>query len=283
MSRTPGISQVKKAEIFRELHGEGVFVIPNPWDAGSAKMLAILGFQALATTSSGLAFSIAKPDDPGVVDRDETLENVAAIVQATDLPVSADLQNGYGDDARSCAEAVLLTAATGAVGGSIEDATGRETAPIYPFDLSVQRVREAVRAARTLSFPFQLVARAENFINGRPDLDDTIRRLEAYAEAGADVLYAPGLSKPEEIIAVVKAVTPKPVNVLLTLPLARYSVDDLGGMGVRRISLGSALARAAYGAFYKAAGEIRTRGSFGFSNDAIPYAEINGFFKYIHS
>jgi 2-methylisocitrate lyase-like PEP mutase family enzyme len=279
MSANTAARQLKKAEVFKSLHEKGVFVIPNPWDAGSAKMLAILGFEALATTSSGLAFSMSKPDDPGAVKRTETLNNVRAIAEATELPVSADLQNGYGDDPEACAGTILLTAATGAVGGSIEDATGREEDPIYPFDLSVRRVRAAVKAARSLPFPFQLVARAENFFNGRTDLDDTIRRLQAYAEVGADVLYAPGLSTKEEIIAVAKAVAPKPVNVLLTLPLAGYSLEELGRLGVRRISLGSALARAAYGAFFRAAQEISLGGSFSFSKEAIPYAEINGFFK----
>src|SRR4029077_3070618 len=193
-------SQSARAEAFRSLHDRsGIFAIPNPWDAGSARMLATLGFEALATTSGGFAFSVGRPDAEGAIGREETLANARAIVDATSLPVSADLENGFGDDPDACAETILRAAAAGLVGGSIEDATGRADDPIYPYDLSVRRVQAAVRAARSLPFPFVLTARAENLINGRPDLDDTIRRLTAFAQAGADVLYAPGLKSREEI------------------------------------------------------------------------------------
>ncbi|HVS57037.1 MAG TPA: isocitrate lyase/phosphoenolpyruvate mutase family protein, partial [Casimicrobiaceae bacterium] len=187
-------SQSARAEAFRALHDRsGIFAIPNPWDAGSATILAKLGFEALATTSAGFAFSVGRPDAEGAIGRQETLANARAIVDATLLPVSADLENGFGDDPDTCAETILRAAAVGLVGGSIEDATGRARDPIYAYDLSIRRVQAAVKAARTLPYPFVLTARAENLINGRPDLQDTIRRLAAFAEAGADVLYAPGL------------------------------------------------------------------------------------------
>lgn len=273
-------TQTTKAEAFKALHDRpGIFVIPNPWDAGSAKMLATLGFEALATTSAGLAYSMGKPDGQGAIGREETLENAKAIVRATPLPVSADLENGFGDEPEACARTIQLAAAAGVVGGSIEDATGRADEPIYEFDPAVDRVRAAVRAARSLPFPFVLTARAENLINGRPDLPDTIRRLVAFAEAGADVLYAPGLKTPQEVAAVVRAVAPKPVNVVMGLAGAAVSVDALGKLGVKRVSLGSSLARAACSAFLDAAAEVRERGTFDFARSAIPYAKINAMFK----
>jgi len=272
-------SQTTRAEAFQALHQRtGIFVIPNPWDAGSAKMLATLGFEALATTSAGFAFSIGKPDAQAALGREETLVNAGAIVAATLLPVSADLENGFGDDPGACAETILLAAESGLVGGSIEDATGRADDPIYGFDLSVERVRAASRAARSLPFPFVLTARAENLINGRLDLPDTIRRLVAFAEVGADVLYAPGLKNSEQVEAVVRAVAPKPVNVVMGLAGATLSVDELAKLGVKRVSLGSALARAAYGAFLEAAREVKERGTFDFARAAVPYAKINAMF-----
>jgi 2-methylisocitrate lyase-like PEP mutase family enzyme len=272
--------QAKRAEAFKALHERpGIFAIPNPWDAGSAKMLAMLGFEALATTSAGFAFSLGKPDAEGAIDRDETLDNARTIVEATSLPVSADLENGFGDDRDTCSETILLAAKAGLVGGSIEDATGLVDDPIYAFDLSVERVRGAVSVARSLPFPFTLTARAENLINGRPDLDDTIRRLVAFAEAGADVLYAPGLKTREEIGAVVRAVTPKPVNVVMGLSGPALSLDVLASLGVKRVSLGSSLARAAYGAFLRAAREVKQQGTFDFAREAVAYAEINTMFK----
>ena len=273
-------SQLARAEAFRNLHDRpGLFAIPNPWDAGSASMLATLGFEALATTSAGFAFSVGRPDAEGAIGREETLANARAIVDATSLPVSADLENGFGDDPATCAETIRQAAAVGLVGGSIEDATGRAGDPIYPYDLSIQRVEAAVKAARSLPFPFVLTARAENLINGRPDLPDTIRRLVAFAEAGADVLYAPGLTTREDIEAVVRAVAPKPVNVVMGLSGPSFSLDVLASLGVKRVSLGSSLARAAYGAFLQAAREVKQRGTFDFAHKAISYAEINAMFK----
>jgi 2-methylisocitrate lyase-like PEP mutase family enzyme len=269
-----------RGEALRRLHeGPGIFVIPNPWDAGSAKMLADLGFKALATTSAGFAFSLGKPDAEGVVTRSETLANVRAIVDATPLPVSADLENGFGDDPATCAQTIRLGAEAGLVGGSIEDATGHEDAPIYPFEQAVERVRAAVAAARSLPFPFTLVARCENFLHGRPDLDDTIRRLVAFAEAGADCLYAPGLRSREQIRAVVDAVKPKPVNAIMGLAGAKFSLRELEDLGVRRVSVGSSLARAAYGAFLRAAKEIAEQGTFDYADDAVPFATMNAMFQ----
>ena len=273
-------SQSARAEAFRALHDRsGIFAIPNPWDAGSATILAKLGFEALATTSAGFAFSVGRPDAEGAIGRQETLANARAIVDATSLPVSADLENGFGDDPDTCAETILRAAAVGLVGGSIEDATGRAGDPIYAYDLSIRRVQAAVKAARTLPYPFVLTARAENLINGRPDLQDTIRRLAAFAEAGADVLYAPGLKTREEIDVVVRAVAPKPVNVVMGLSGPSFSLDVLASLGVKRVSLGSSLARAAYGAFLQAAREVKQKGTFDFARTAVPYAEINAMFK----
>ena len=242
-------------------------------------MLAQLGFEALATTSAGLAFSLGRPDGQGVITREEALNNAHDLVNATPLPVSADLENGYGDDPEACAETVLLAARAGLAGCSIEDATGRSDDPIYPYDLAVERIKAAVKATRTLPFPFMLTARAENLIHGRPDLKDTIRRLEAYADAGADVLYAPGLKTREEIDAVVRAVAPRPVNVVMGLGQGHFSLDDLASLGVKRISLGSTLARVAYGSFLRAAEEISQKGTFSFAADTVAYATINQLFS----
>jgi 2-methylisocitrate lyase-like PEP mutase family enzyme len=269
-------SQLARAEAFKALHERpGIFIAPNPWDAGSAKMLASLGFEALATTSAGLAFSLGKPDGDRTVTREDTLENARIILAATHLPVAADLENGYGDDPDTCAETILLAARTGLAGGSIEDATGRPGDPIYPFELAVERVSAAVKAAHSLPIPFTLTARAENLIYGRPDLKDTIRRLQAFADAGADVLFAPGLTTRDEIAAVVKAVAPRPLNVVMGLNDADFSLEELAALGVKRISLGSSLARVAYGAFFRAAEEIRQKGSFGFAAGTMSYGEIN--------
>jgi 2-methylisocitrate lyase-like PEP mutase family enzyme len=273
-------TQFDKAEVFRALHQRpGIFVIPNPWDAGSAKILASLGFEALATTSAGLAFSLGKPDGEGAVTRNEALRNAKEIVLATHLPVSADLENGYGHEPEICAETVFLAAEHGLAGCSIEDNSGNPDNPIYEFDHAVERVKAAVQAARSLPFPFTLTARAENLICGRPDLNDTIRRLEAFADAGADVLFAPGLKTKEDIKAVVKAVAPKPVNVVLGLGQANMSIDELGESGVKRISLGSALARAAYGSFLHAAEEISKKRTFTFANHTAQYSVFNDLFK----
>lgn len=272
--------QTLRAEAFKASHErEGAFVIPNPWDAGSARLLASLGFEALATTSAGFAFSLGRPDAEGALSLEETLGNARSIVDATPLPVAADLENGFGDLPQDCAETIRRAAEVGLVGGSIEDASGRCDDPIYDFGLSVERVRAAVQAVRALPFPFTLCARAENLLHGRLDLDDTIRRLQAYAEAGADVLYAPGLRDVEEIRAVVQAVAPKPVNVLMGLAGVPLSVNQLQDLGVKRISVGSSLARAALGALQQAALEIRDQGSFGYSAQALPFAELNDLFR----
>lgn len=274
------ITQINKGELLQALHRRaGIFVVPNPWDAGSARLLAHFGFEALATTSAGLAFSLGKPDGLSKVTREEALANARTIVAATDLPVTADLENGYGDDPEECAKTIRLAADAGLVGGSIEDATGNPADPIYPLELAVERVKAAVAAARSLSTPFTLTARAENLIYGRPDLKDTIRRLEAFAAAGADALFAPGLTTKDEITAVVRAVAPKPVNVLMGLGKGSFTLDELAALGVRRVSLGSSLARAAYGAFLHAAEEIHGKGSFTFAKDTVPYTVFNEIFN----
>ena len=272
-------AQTLRAETFKALHErDRAFVMPNPWDAGSAIMLASLGFEALATTSAGYAFSLGRPDAEGALSLEDTLVNAAMIAKATALPVAADLENGFSDTPEGCAQTILRAAASGIVGGSIEDATGIAIDSIYPFDLSVERVEAAVVAARSLPFPFMLTARAENLLHGRLDLPDTIRRLQAYAEAGADVLYAPGLRNAEEVLAVVKAVAPKPVNVLMSGGL-KLSVAQLSAMGVKRISVGSAMALAAYGEFYRAAREVFESGTFTFTERSMPYSQASQFFK----
>jgi len=272
------VTQAEKGRAFRALHERsGAFVIPNPWDVGTARLLAQLGFEALATTSAGYAFSVGRTDN--TIQRSETLAHIAAIAAATHLPVSADLENGFGDDAQSVADTIRLAAATGVVGGSIEDATGRKGEPIYERGHAVERVRAAAEAARSLEFPFTLTARAENFLGGRPDLKDTIERLQAYQEAGADVLYAPGLNSASDIATVVRAVD-RPVNVVMGLAGARMTVAELADIGVRRISVGSALSRAALGEFLRAAREIRERGTFTFADQAVSYREISEMFQH---
>ncbi len=265
---------VGRAEAFRSMHARpGPFIIPNPWDAGTARILTALGFEALATTSAGLAFTLGRRDGEGAVSRDETLATSRAIVEATTLPVAADLENGFGDAPHEVAETIRLAAEAGLVGGSIEDASGDKSRPIYDFGLAVERIAVAVEAARNLSIPFTLAARAENFLHGRPDLDDTIRRLQAFEKAGADVLYAPGLPDFDAIRAICAAVS-RPVNVLMGGGAA-YSVADLAAAGVKRISLGSALSRAALGAFVSAAREVKDKGTFSFGRAALPYGEAN--------
>lgn len=270
------VSQGEKAKRFRALHeGPGAFIIPNPWDAGSARILTALGFEALATTSAGFAFSLGRRD--GQVTREEALAHCRAIAAVSDLPVSADLENCFGDDPRSVAETIRLAAATGIVGGSVEDATGDESRPIYERSKAVERVAAAVEAARGLPFPFTLTARAENFLHGREDLDDTIRRLQGYAKAGADVLYSPGLTSLEAIREVCAAVAPKPVNALAGMKGANFPLAELAAAGARRISVGGALARAALGGLLRAAREMKEKGTFQFVEDAAPSPEVNGF------
>ncbi|RJF89795.1 isocitrate lyase/phosphoenolpyruvate mutase family protein [Oleomonas cavernae] len=274
------VTQLEKAVKFQALHARpGAFVIPNPWDAGSARILSALGFEALATTSAGLAFALGRRDGEGAISRDETLANAKLIAEATDLPVAADLENGFGDAPEAAAQTIRLAAGAGLVGGSIEDATGNADRPIYDFTRAVERVAAAVEAARALPFPFTFVARAENFLHGRPDLDDTIRRLQAFEAAGADALFAPGLPGIEAIRTVCAAVG-KPVNVVMGLKGMTYSVADLAAAGVRRISLGSALARAALGGFVRAAQEISEHGTFGFADQALPFAQANDFMSH---
>jgi 2-methylisocitrate lyase-like PEP mutase family enzyme len=270
------ITQAEKGKAFRALHERnGAFIIPNPWDAGTARILSHLGFEALATTSMGYAFSLGRRDN--TLNRSESLANASAIVSATDLPVSADLENGFGDDPKVVAETIRLAASAGLVGGSIEDATGRSDDPIYEMQHAVDRVRAAVEAARALPFPFTLTARAENYLHGRPDLRDTIKRLQAFQEAGADVLYAPGLTTKDDIANVVRSVD-HPVNVVMGLRGAQLSVAELSAIGVRRISVGSALYRTALGAFLGAAREMREQGTFTFAKNAVSSGEINSIF-----
>lgn len=264
--------QREKYERFRALHeGTRAFVIPNPWDAGSARLLASLGFEALATTSAGYAFSKGKLDSFAGLERDEILANAAEIISAADLPVSADLEDGFGAAPETCAETVALACGIGLVGGSIEDATGDAASPIYELPQAVERVRAAAEAARGL--PFLLTARAENFLWDRPDLDDTIERLQAFSAAGADVLYAPGLPDLDAIRTVCAAVD-KPVNVVMGLRGPRFSVAELSDAGVRRVSVGGSFARAALGALMRAAQEVRTAGTFDYAAEALPAGTI---------
>jgi 2-methylisocitrate lyase-like PEP mutase family enzyme len=269
-------TQRETVATFRALHAQaGAFVMPNPWDVGTARLLAHLGFPALATTSAGFAFSRGKRDN--AVGRDEVLRHAAEIVAATDLPVNADLENCFGDDPETVAETMRAAAATGIAGGSVEDATGRADAPIYPRQLAVERVRAAVEAVRGLPVPFVVTARAETRIAGPDDLAETIARLQAYQEAGADVLFAPGLVTKDDIATVVRSVD-RPVNVLMGRPGQRIDLATLAALGVKRVSVGSGLARVALGAFLRAARAVRERGTFEFGADAIPYAEINALF-----
>jgi 2-methylisocitrate lyase-like PEP mutase family enzyme len=268
-------TQTEKYQAFKALHARpGVFVMPNPWDAGTARILTALGFEALATTSAGFAFSIGRRDSIAGLTRDEILGNARSIVEATHLPVSADLEDGFGGAPETCAETIGLAAAAGLVGGSIEDATGDPANPIFEFGQSVERIAAASEAARAL--PFLVTARAENFLHGRPDLDDTIRRLQAFEKAGADVVYAPGLPDLDAIRTLCAAVE-KPVNVVMGLKGATYTVEELQDAGVKRISVGGAFARAALGAFMRAAVEVKDSGTFTFSADAIPDAEASGY------
>ena len=281
-------TQSEKAAKFRALHrlpaavgatieaaGRGAFIIPNPWDVGSARILAGLGFEALATTSSGFAFSLGRRD--GSTTRDELFAHCRALSEAVDVPVAADLEKCFGDDPKTVAETIRLAGATGIVGGSVEDASGDDSRPIYDFPLAVERAAAAVEAARSLPFPFTLTARAENFLHGRADLDDTIRRLVAFAEAGAEVLFAPGLPSLGAIRAVCAAVAPRPVNVLAGIKGLAFPVAELEAAGVRRISLGGVLARAAFGGLIGAAREMKEKGTFGFVDRAAPTAEVAAF------
>ena len=269
------VTRDQKYQVFRGLHERpGAFVIPNPWDAGTAKILTAVGFEALATTSAGFAFSIGHRDSAAELTRDAMLENARSIVEATSLPVSADLQNGFADSPEACAETIRLAANAGLAGGSIEDATEKPNAPIYEFRLAVERIAAAAEAARASQLI--LTARAENFLHGRPDLDDTIRRLQAFGKAGADVLYAPGLPSLDAIRRVCASVS-KPVNVLMGLKGATFSVEELAAAGVKRISVGGSFARTALGALVRAAREVKEKGTFMYAADAMPHAEANAY------
>jgi 2-methylisocitrate lyase-like PEP mutase family enzyme len=273
------MNQTAKAHAFKRLHEQaGTFVIPNPWDAGSARLLEHLGFKALATTSAGLAFSLGRPDGAEAVSREETLANAAAIVAASNLPVSADLEGGFGATASACAETIRLAGSIGLVGGSIEDSTGREDKPIYDMGAAAERMAAAAEAARSLGYPFMLTGRAENYLHGRPDLADTIARLQAYQAAGADVLYAPGLRDLADIATLVRNVD-RPVNVLMGLAGVRLSVDDLARVGVKRISVGGSFARAAIGGLLDAAREVLEKGTFDFNDAATPFGELDSLFS----
>jgi 2-methylisocitrate lyase-like PEP mutase family enzyme len=272
-------SQADKARAFRALHErKQILVMPNPWDAGTAKLLESLGYEALATTSLGLANALGVCDGEGEVSREALLANCHAIAAATSLPVSADLENGYAHTPREAARIITDAAAAGVVGGSIEDSTGNDEGPIYDFNLAVERVAAAVQAARALPFPFTLTARAENFLHGRPDLDDTIKRLQAYEKAGADVLYAPGLRDLDTIRTVCASVG-KPVNVVMSAVDPRLTVRDLEAAGVKRVSVGGLLSRLALTEFIRGARELKERGSFAWSGDALPTKDFKQIFR----
>jgi 2-methylisocitrate lyase-like PEP mutase family enzyme len=265
------VTQREKAERFVALHKrEGAFVIPNPWDAGSARLLAGLGFEALATTSAGFANSLGRLD--GQVSRDEVMEHCHNLSAATELPVSADLENCFADDPTEAAATILLAAQAGLVGGSIEDYSGDPLNPIYEFSLAVERVHAAAEASRSLDLPFTLTARAENLLHGRHDLDDTIRRLQAFEAAGADVLYAPGLTTLDEVRLVTSALS-KPLNVLAPL-VKGVTITQLADAGAKRLSTGGALARAAITVLLRAGGEMLEHGSFAWTSDLASSADV---------
>jgi 2-methylisocitrate lyase-like PEP mutase family enzyme len=266
----------EKAERFRELHARpGTFIIPNPFDVGSAKVLQHLGFEALATTSSGFAFTLGRRDYG--INRDEALEHVKALVDATDIPVSADLEKGFGDDTNTVAETIRMAAEVGLAGCSIEDSTQRDADPIYAFDHAVDRIRAAVAAARLVGRPFTLTARAENYLHGRRDLKDTIARLQAFQDAGADVLYAPGLTSIDDVRTLIGAVD-RPVNVLAGMQGITFTLAQLAEVGTKRISVGGALSRIALAAVVRAGREMAEKGTFTFVNEPISSKEIGGMF-----
>lgn len=272
-------TQLEKALAFRALHARpGIFIMPNPWDAGTAKLFASLGFEALATTSLGFASAHGLVDGTLSITREELIANCQEIAGATDLPVNADLENGYADDPEDAAEMIRMAAAAGVVGGSTEDASGNPAMPIYDFDLAVARVAAAARVARSLPFPFMLTARAENFLHGRPDLDDTIRRLQAFAAVGADVLYAPGLRDLDTIRHVAAAV-PRPLNVVMSAADPDITARQLAEVGVKRISTGGALSRLAFAAVRDAALAMRENGSFQWVRDTMSSKDLKAIFS----
>jgi 2-methylisocitrate lyase-like PEP mutase family enzyme len=271
-------TQAQKAAAFRALHErDGAFIIPNPWDAGTARLLTGLGFEALATTSLGLANTLGRADGTGAVSRAEVLANCAEIAGATHLPVSADLENCYAHEPRAAAEMIRLAAQAGVVGGSIEDATGDAQQPIYEFELAIERVHAAAEMAHSLPFPFTLTARAENFLHGRRDLDDTIRRLQAFERAGADVLYAPGLRDLTTMRTVASSVK-KPLNVVMSAADPALTAAQLAQAGVKRISIGGALSRLALASVLRAAHEMKEEGRFTWITDTVSAKELNRLF-----
>lgn len=271
------LTQAEKGLAFRALHERAcAFIIPNPWDLGTARLLEGLRFEALATTSAGHAFSRGQRDRR--VGRDAMMAHVGEIAATVDLPISVDLENGFGDDPQTVAETIRLAAAAGAVGGSIEDSTGRADQPLYERAHAIDRVRAAVEAARALPFKFTLTARAENFLVGRLDINDTIKRLQAYQETGADVLYAPGLPSADAISSLVRSVD-RPVNVVMALQGPVLTLASLSALGVKRVSVGSALSRCAFGAFLRAAQEMRDHGTFSWSTQAVKFSDITALLK----
>ncbi len=269
------MNQQQKNARFRALHHQpGAFIIPNPWDVGTARILAVIGFDALATTSAGLAFSLGVKE--GMVSRQQVLAHCRAIVDASDLPVSADLEKGFGDTPEDVAKTIRDAALTGLAGCSIEDHTSRRDDPIFEFDLAVERIQAASEEKQSLANDFVLTARCENYLWGRPDLDDTIKRLKAFEDAGADVLYAPGLSDLDSIRTVCASVN-KPINVVMGMPGTTFGISELADAGVKRVSVGSALFRAAFGTFVRAAKEMKQQGTFTFSSNAIGFSEIEGY------
>jgi 2-methylisocitrate lyase-like PEP mutase family enzyme len=267
-------TQAERARAFRTLHERpGIFVMPNPWDAGTAKLFASLGFEALATTSFGLANALGRVDGTLAVSREELIDNCREIAVATDLPVNADLENGYADEPGKAAQIIRMAAEAGVVGGSIEDATGRDDKPIYDFNLAVERVAAAAEAAHSLPFPFTFTARAENFLHGRRDLDDTVKRLQAFAKAGADVLYAPGLRDLATIRQVAAAVS-KPINIVMSAADPDITTQQLADVGVKRISVGGSLSRLAFAAVRDAAIAMRDQGSYQWVRQAMPSKDL---------
>lgn len=271
------MSMRDKAARFQTLHaGPGAFVIPNPWDSGSARVLAGLGFQALATSSGACAGVLGRRD--GKVTRAEAIEHARAIVQATDLPVAADLEKGFGDAPKDAAETIRLAAEAGLVGGSIEDATGDPATPLYALGHATERIAAAVEAARALPFPFTLTARAENFLRGNPDLEDTIHRLQAFEKAGADVLFAPGLPDLQAVRTVCAALS-KPFNFMVGIRGKSFSLAELEAAGVRRVSLATSLYRAAMSGLLDAAREVKDHGTFGYLDRSLATPELNKFMR----
>jgi 2-methylisocitrate lyase-like PEP mutase family enzyme len=270
------MNQASRATRFRELHASGTFVIANAWDGGSARVLGSMGFAALATSSGAAAGALGRLDHG--ITLEESLANAKLICESTDLPVSADLEKGFGDAPADTARAITRAAEIGLVGGSIEDSSGVKDAPIFPLSLAAERVAAAAEAARSLPFPFTLTARAENFLSGRADLEDTIRRLQAYEAAGADVLFAPGLPTLDAVRTVCASVS-KPVNFMVGIPGKSFSVAGLAAAGVRRVSLATSLYRAAMTGLIHAAREIRDTGTFGYLDRMVSSAEFAGYLK----